>query len=125
MDQLKAYIDEPFALVPQDQSPIPYWISKLSVWPQLATLALDLYSTPACSDEPERIFSQGGSLLSPRRRQMTGDHVQEVLCLRSWQASGIVTLDGDLFEQAIMVGDRSSNTLESDDGVLYHEQELN
>ena len=35
-DQFKAYLDEDWAQVPLDQSPIPYWISKLTVWPQLA-----------------------------------------------------------------------------------------
>ena len=101
IDQLKAYLAEEFAQVYTDQSPIPYWISKLSVWPQLARMALDVYSTPACSDEPERIFSEGGALLVPRRRQFSGDHVREILCLRSWQRSGIVRLDGALFEQAV------------------------
>jgi hypothetical protein len=95
-------------------------------------MALDVYSTPAYSDEPERVFSQGGALLAPRRRQLTGDHVQEILCLRSWQYSGIVTLDGALFEQAIRQADGApisdqilavDNIHESDDEVLYHEHE--
>jgi hypothetical protein len=95
-------------------------------------MALDVYSTPACSDEPERIFSQGGALLIPRRRQLTGDHVQEILCLRSWQRSGIVTLDGALFEQAVRRADGisisdqlpvPSNHPESEDDLLYHDLE--
>jgi hypothetical protein len=133
-DQFEAYIAEPFAQVPQDQSPIPYWYGKRSVWPQLAQMALDIYSTPACSDEPERIFSQAGNVLTPRRRQLTGDHVEQVLCLRSWQASGIVTLDGALFEQAVRGADSmpisdddddevTNNTRNSDNKVLYHEHE--
>jgi hypothetical protein len=97
-------------------------------------MALDIYSTPACSDEPERIFSQAGNVLTPRRRQLTGDHVEQVLCLRSWQASGIVTLDGALFEQAVRGADSmpisdddddevTNNTRNSDNKVLYHEHE--
>ena len=118
--------------MPLDQSPIPYWISKLTVWPQLAQMALDVYSTPACSDDPERVFSEGGALLIPRRRQLSGDHVQQILCLRSWQRSGIVALDGALFEQAVRRADGApisdqlpvpNNTYESDDEVLYHEHE--
>jgi hypothetical protein len=68
-------------------------------------MALDIYSTPPMSDEPERVFSEGGNLLVPRRRQLSGDHVQEILCLKSWQGSGLVTLDGALFDQAIRVAD--------------------
>jgi hypothetical protein len=95
-------------------------------------MALDVYSTPAISDEPKRVFSEGGALLIPRRRQLSGEHVQEILCLRSWQKSGIITLDGALFEQAIRRADSApisdqlpllTQLIESDDEVLYHERE--
>lgn len=95
-------------------------------------MTLDIYSTPACSDDPERVFSEGGALLVPRRRQLTGDHVQQILCLRNWQRAGIVTLDGALFEQAVRRADGApisnqlpipENTYESDDEVLDHEHE--
>jgi hypothetical protein len=65
-------------------SPIPYWISKQSVWPQLAQMAFDIYSTPAMSDALERVFSIAGNVYSPRRRTLTQNTVQEVLYLRSW-----------------------------------------
>jgi hypothetical protein len=128
VDQLKAYLAEGFAQISVDQSPIPYWISKLNIWPQLARMALDIYSTPACSDDPERVFSEGSALLVPRRRQLGGNHVREILCLRSWQDTGIVTLDGALFEQAIKQADGAPidddlhhNTYEGDEEVLYHQ----
>jgi hypothetical protein len=62
----------------------------------------------------------------------SGDHVQQILCLRSWQRTGIITLDGALFEQAVRRADGApisdqlpipNNTYESDDEVLYHEHE--
>jgi hypothetical protein len=46
-------------------------------------MALDIYYAPPMSDEPERVFSISGNTLNPRRRVMTGDTVQELLCLRS------------------------------------------
>jgi hypothetical protein len=129
-DQFTAYIAEGFAQVATDQSPIPYWISKLTVWPQLAQMALDVYSTPAMSDEPERVFSSGGALLVPRRRQLSAGHVREILCLRSWQDSGIVTLNAALFEQVVkhadgapIAEDLRNNTYENDDEVIYDEHE--
>jgi hypothetical protein len=64
-------------------SPIPYWISKRTTWPQLAQMALDVYSTPAMSDEPERVFSVTSNVLSVRRRRLASDAVQWLLCLRS------------------------------------------
>ena len=36
---------------------------------------------------------------------LTDDHVQEALCLKSWQGSGLITLDGALFDQAVRVAD--------------------
>jgi hypothetical protein len=95
-------------------------------------MALDIYSTPACSDEPERVFSKGGTLLQLKRRQLTGEHVQEILCMESWQASGIVILSGSLFEQAVKATDgapindtlnNNNNTDESDGEGAYHRHE--
>jgi hypothetical protein len=64
-------------------SPIEYWISKRSIWLQLAQMALDIYATPAISDEPERVFSITGNLLSQRRRHMIGEGVEQMIYLRS------------------------------------------
>lgn len=103
-DQYDEYCAEPRPASKQmtrHDSPIPYWISKLTVWPQLAQMALDIYSTPACSDAPERVFSIAGNTLNPRRRVMTADTVQELLCLRSWQKSGLIDFDTTLFDEAV------------------------
>jgi hypothetical protein len=56
-------------------------------------MALDLYSTPPCSDEPERIFSISGNTLSPRRRVMTDEMLNKLLCLRSWYECGIINFE--------------------------------
>jgi hypothetical protein len=105
-DQYAKYVAEPRPLRTQmtrHDSPIPYWISKLTVWPELAKIALDIYCTPPMSDEPERVFSIAGNTLNPRRRMMTEDTVQELLCLRSWQRSGLVQFDHTMFEKAVQV----------------------
>ena len=77
---------------PKD-SLIKYWISKRAIWPQLAQIALDVYAVLAMSDEPERVFSEAGNLLSPRRRTMKGESVEMLLCMRLWVKSKIITLD--------------------------------
>lgn len=64
-------------------------------------MALDIYNVPPCSEAPERVFSIAGNTITPRRRVMTADTIQELLCLRSWQESGIVKLDRGLFEKAV------------------------
>jgi hypothetical protein len=85
----------------QKDSPIPYWISKRSIWPELTQIALDIYSVPPMSDEPERVFSDTGNLLSPKRRTMNGEGVEQMTCLRRWHRSGIVTLNQRLFNAAV------------------------
>jgi hypothetical protein len=83
VDQLWQYEHEPRPQMLTRELPIPYWISKITVWPQLARIALDVFSMLPISDEPERVFSIGGHLLSPRRRQMKGESVEQLLSLRS------------------------------------------
>jgi hypothetical protein len=110
VDQYDEYCAEPRAStsrMTRHESPIPYWISKLDVWPQLAWMALDIHTTPACSDEPERMFSVAGNTLNPRRRLMTADTTQELLCLRSCQKSGIIQLNNTMFEQAVQAGENA------------------
>lgn len=101
-------------------SPLPYWINKRRQWPQLAQMAFDIYSTPAMSDEPERVFSIAGNTLNPRRRRLTSATVQQLLCLRSWQQSGVITLDTRLIRQAVLShngdSDSESDGDDSDDG---------
>jgi hypothetical protein len=106
MDQLQLYeLEPPSADILAFDSPIPYWVNKRSIWPQLARIALDIYSTPAMSDEPERVFSIAGNTLTLRRRCLTSDAMQWLLCLRSWQNSGVVQLDQRLLRQAMMTAD--------------------
>lgn len=102
-DQLQLYEKEPYT---EDysafDSAIPYWLNKRAIWPQLAQMALDVYSTPAMSDEPERVFSIAGHIQQPSRRRLTSEAMQWLLCLRSWQNSGIITLDQRLLRSAIL-----------------------
>jgi hypothetical protein len=65
-------------------------------------MALDVYSTPAMSDEPERVSSAIGQLIAPRRRAMKGEGVEQMTCLRSWQRSGLISLDQGLFSTAVI-----------------------
>lgn len=74
LDQLGLYELEPCSEgLLAFESPIPYWINKRNIWPQLAQMGLDIYATPAMSDEPERVFSIAGNALNPRRRCLTSD----------------------------------------------------
>jgi hypothetical protein len=49
-------------------NPIKYWVTLRDRYPSLSQLALDVLSIPASSCECERMFSELGDLLEPRRR---------------------------------------------------------
>ncbi|KAI1569536.1 Dimer-Tnp-hAT domain containing protein [Pyrenophora tritici-repentis] len=49
-------------------NPIKYWVELRERYPNLSKLALDVLSIPASSCECERLFSELGDLLEPRRR---------------------------------------------------------
>jgi hypothetical protein len=84
-----------------------------------------VFSTPAMSDEPERVFSMAGNTLSPRRRRLNGDTVQGVLCLRSWQAAGLIQFDASTFEKVVAVGDGMpiDDDLECNDSIDLNNDE--
>lgn len=98
IEQLAEYNSEPrHKTLKIEDSPIPFWLENRNRWPQLASMALDIFATPAMSDAPERVFSITGDVISPRRRTLGEDTVREVMCLRSWMDSGIIKLDGNFF----------------------------
>jgi len=80
-------------------SPIDWWLGQRERWPQLSAMALDIYSTPAMSDEPERIFSATGAAVSPRRRLLKSETIRWIMCLKSWIRSGLVNLNKTFFNQ--------------------------
>jgi hypothetical protein len=51
-------------------NPIKYGVSMRDCYPSLSKLALDVLSIPASSCECERLFSELGDLLEPRRRRL-------------------------------------------------------
>ena len=52
-------------------SPIKYWLGLRDRYPNLAQMAIDILSVPASSCECERMFSELGDLLEPRRRAIS------------------------------------------------------
>jgi hypothetical protein len=52
-------------------NPIKYWVALRDRYPQLSQLALDVLSIPALSCDCERMFSELGDLLEPRRRSIS------------------------------------------------------
>jgi hypothetical protein len=106
-------------------SPLPYCQSKRRRWQQLAQMVFDMYSTPAMSDEPERVYSITSNTLNPHRNCLTGSAVQQLLYLRNWQKSGVTSLDARSLRQAVLHDGDDGELLPMLHGELqYHEHDL-
>jgi hypothetical protein len=71
--------------------PIKYWIQLRDRYPRLSQLAIDVLSIPASSCDCERMFSELGDLLEPRRRGISPDLLAAIQCVRRWKKAGYGT----------------------------------
>ena len=71
-------------------NPIQYWLLRRRQYPLLSRMAIDLFSVPAMSSEPERIFSLAGQMVTPPRKRLQADIVGAARCISWWEKSGPV-----------------------------------
>ena len=71
--------------LPNALNSIQYWIGLRDQYPNLSKLALDVLSIPASSCECERMFSELGDLLEPRRRNISPQLLAAIQCVRRWR----------------------------------------
>jgi hypothetical protein len=65
--------------------PIKYWLTLRDQYPSLSKLALNVLSIPGSSCECERMFSELGDLLEPRRRNLSPEILAAIQCVRRWR----------------------------------------
>jgi hypothetical protein len=63
---------------------LEWWRSQRVRWPNLAQMALDLFSIPAIAAECERVFSQTKLFITDQRNRLSDDIVEAVECLKHW-----------------------------------------
>ena len=80
-------------------NPIQYWIGLRSQYPNLSRLAIDVISIPSSSCECERMFSELGDLLEPRRRCISPRLLAAIQCVRRWRRAGFGD-DDEVAEQS-------------------------
>ena len=72
-------------------------------------MAIDIYSIPAMSAEPERVFSGAKRTVSDSRGSLKGETIELLECLKSWFRLGVFTKEdlyaiiGDLDEEGALV----------------------
>ena len=67
------------------RNPIQYWVALRDRYPSLSKLALDVLSIPASNCECERMFSELGDLLEPRRRAIQPQLLAAIQCVQRWR----------------------------------------
>ena len=52
-------------------------------------MAIDIYSIPSMSSEPERVFSGAKHTITDQRNSLKGETIELLECLKSWFHMGI------------------------------------
>jgi len=81
--------------VPVDEScddPLGCWKARRQAYPRLSRMAMDIFTIPAMSSEPERVFSIAGVMVTDRRNRLKATTLQAAQCLRWWWKDGVIDL---------------------------------
>ena len=91
IDELDRYLTEP--RLKKISTVIGWWQDQAqkSRFLLLSLMAIDIFSIPAMSSEPERVFSGAKNTLSDNRASLTMSTIQATQCLKSWFRSGLFT----------------------------------
>jgi hypothetical protein len=73
-------------------NPIQYWLLRRRQYPRLSRMAMDLFSIPAMSSEPERIFSLTGQMVTPQRSRLKADIIGAAQCISSWEKNRAIQI---------------------------------
>jgi hypothetical protein len=72
-------------------NPVQYWIQLRPKYPYLSQFAIDTLTVPASSCDCERLFSELGDLLEPKRRAIGSELLAALQLVRSWIRAGFNT----------------------------------
>lgn len=78
-----------------NKTALAWWLSdaQRSMYPHLSRMAIDIFSIPPMSAEPERVFSGARRTISWQRARLGATMVEMTECLKSWIRGGIT--DGE------------------------------
>lgn len=91
-DELEQYLSEP-CLIQNDRTALDWWLAseQRSRLPYSSRMAIDVFSIPAMSSEPERVFSGAKHTLNKQRIRCTVKTIELLECLKSWFKLGNFT----------------------------------
>jgi len=88
-----------------------FWLSKGYDFKVIAQMAKDHLGVPATSAASERVFSNGGDIITKRRCRLGGKNTRYLLCLRDW----------GLLVEAEEEDDVDDDECEAEDGAIIVE----
>ncbi|KAM3452778.1 hypothetical protein MY8738_009056 [Beauveria namnaoensis] len=71
------------------KNPLAWWVDRRHTWLILSKLAFNVFSTPAMSAEPERVFSDGSELITDKRNGLGDDTVEAEMIQKNRNLEGV------------------------------------
>ena len=92
-DELDRYLSEPLLMGSDNISAIEWWLlpEQRQRLPLLSKMAIDIYSIPSMSSEPERVFSGSKHTITDQRCRLNIETIELLECLKSWFRIGSFT----------------------------------
>jgi hypothetical protein len=86
---------------PKEFRPLEFWSTQRQreSYPRLSKMARDLFTIPAMSDEPERVFSSAGLMVTPSRGRLSAKAIGQTQCVKSWIKTGVIANLEGTFER--------------------------
>ncbi|THW73275.1 hypothetical protein D6D17_10664, partial [Aureobasidium pullulans] len=78
---------------PLVNQPLSFWTTEVTrrQYLRLSRMAIDLFTIPAMSDEPERTFSSCSPIIFSHRGSLESDVVEYTQCTKNWLKNGVIS----------------------------------
>lgn len=88
--------------------PLEWWThaDQRRRYPRLSRMAMDVFSIPPMSDEPERVFSSARRTISWFRHSLSARMVEILECFNHWIRNGLLRLSNGMFDAEDLIDDR-------------------
>lgn len=83
--EIEDYLESP--VEHEETDILLWWKINCSKYPTIAKMAKDYLSIPATSVPVERVFSESGSVLTPKRCNLSKEKVNALVCIKLWMKS--------------------------------------
>jgi len=92
-DELERFLYAEPLVLPSSDTALDWWLKReqRERLPELSRMAIDIFSIPAISSEPERVFSGAKHTITDQRMSLKSETIELLECLKSWFRIDIFT----------------------------------